>query len=158
MSDTWTSVRRNARTWAALCLFFAVALGQAGVASAQVRSDLEIKRSFERQVADIRAAITTIMTTTDADSLLGLVDSIDQEFAQDEAFLNSVLEPQSFNSVLGELRNLIAIQRSQLRTIDTQREEIVVLNQRISTITIELQRSTLQTDSLRRIKIGRAHV
>lgn len=151
MSDTWTPVRRNARVWAALCLFFAVALGQAGVASAQVRSDLEIKRSFERQVADIRAAITTIMTTTDADSLLGLVDSIDQEFAQDEAFLNSVLEPQSFNSVLGELRNLIAIQRSQLRTIDTQREEIVVLNQRISTITIELQRSTLQTDSLRRI-------
>lgn len=119
--------------------------------SAQVRSDLEIKQGFESKVEDVRKSILTILRTSDADSLLNVVNDIELEYSNDVAFLNQVLEPRTFHSILGDLRNLVAIQRSQLETIDSQREEIVVLNQRISGISEQLQFSNLQADSLRRV-------
>jgi len=121
------------------------------LALSQVRSDLEIKQSFEQKVEQVRKSILLILRTADADSLLNAVNDIELEFADNTTFLNQVLEPRTVNSILGDLRNLIAIQRSQLQTIDAQREEIVVLNQRISGISEQLQRSNLQTDSLRRV-------
>ncbi len=117
----------------------------------QVRSDLEIKQSFERKVEDVRKSIMLILRTSDADSLLNVVNDIEIEFADNRAFLNQVFDPRTVDTILGELRNLVAIQRSQLQTIDAQREEIVVLNLRISGISEQLQRSNLQADSLRRV-------
>jgi hypothetical protein len=118
---------------------------------AQVKSDLEVKQSFERKIEDVRKSILMIVRTVDADSLLAAVNDIELEFSDKTDFLNQVFEPRTVDAILGDLRNLIAIQRSQLQTIDSQREEIVVLNQRISGITDLLQFSNLQADSLRKV-------
>jgi hypothetical protein len=120
-------------------------------ASAQVRSDLEIKQGFESKVEGIRKSILIILRTSDADSLLNVINDIEIEYSNDVTFLNQVLEPRTFDTILGELRNLVAIQRSQLETINSQRDEIIVLNQRISGISEQLQFSNLQADSLRRV-------
>jgi hypothetical protein len=120
-------------------------------ALSQVRSDLEIKQGFEQRVDQIRASVTGILRTNDADSLLNAINDIELEYEEHKVFLNQVLEPRNFDQILGDLRNLIAIQRSQLETIDAQREEIVVLNQRITGFTELLLASTLQTDSLRSV-------
>lgn len=134
-----------------LVTIFVIGLAAPDLSNAQVRSDLEIKQGFERKVEDVRKSILMILKSSDADSLLNVINDIEVEYADDETFLNQVLEPRTVDNILGELRNLIAIQRSQLQTIDAQREEIVVLNQRISGITEMLQFSNLQTDSLRRV-------
>jgi hypothetical protein len=118
---------------------------------AQVRSDLELKQRFEQRVDEVRKSVLLVLRTSDADSLLNVVNDIEFEFSDRAMFLNQVFEPRTVSSILGELRNLIAIQRSQLQTIDAQREEIVVLNQRISGISEQLQFSNLQADSLRRV-------
>jgi hypothetical protein len=102
-------------------------------------------------VESVRKSVLLILRTSDADSLLGVVNDIDIEFADRTAFLNQIFEPQTVDSILEELRNLIAIQRSQLQTIDAQRDEIVILHQRISGISVQLQLSNLQADSLRRV-------
>lgn len=134
-----------------LVTIFVIGLAAPDLSNAQVRSDLEIKQGFERKVEDVRKSILMILKSSDADSLLNVINDIEVEYADDETFLNQVLEPRTVDNILGELRNLIAIQRSQLQTIDAQREEIVVLNQRISGITEMLQFSNIQADSLRRV-------
>jgi len=134
-----------------LALLLTTMLFSPDVAMSQVRSDLETKQSFEQRVESVRKSILLILRTADADSLLNAVNDIEIEYADNTTFLNQVLEPRTVDSILGDLRNLIAIQRSQLQTIDAQREEIVVLTQRISGISEQLQRSSLQTDSLRRV-------
>ncbi len=148
MNNLRTQVIRSLPLFA---LLLSTMLISPDVALSQVRSDLEIKQRFEQKVEHVRKSILLILRTADADSLLNAVNDIELEFAENTTFLNQVLEPRTVDSILGDLRNLIAIQRSQLQTIDAQREEIVVLNQRISGISEQLQRSNLQTDSLRRV-------
>lgn len=139
------------RTLTIIAAMLLIGLSVPDLTHGQVRSDLEVKQGFERKVEDVRKSILMILKASDADSLLNVVNDIEIEYADNEAFLNQVLEPRTVDTILGELRNLIAIQRSQLQTIDAQREEIVVLNQRISGITEMLQFSNLQADSLRRV-------
>lgn len=148
MSKLYSQVIRSLPLFA---LLLTTMLISPEVTISQVRSDLEIKQSFEQKVERARKSILLILRTADADSLLNAVNDIELEFADNTTFLNQVLEPRTVDSILGDLRNLIAIQRSQLQTIDAQREEIVVLTQRISGISEQLQRSNLQTDSLRRV-------
>lgn len=141
-------MKRHLTTFIALLL---ISFAAPNFTQAQVRSDLEIKQGFERKVDEVRKSILMILKSSDADSLLNVINDIEVEYADNVPFLNQVLEPRTVDTILGELRNLIAIQRSQLQTIDAQREEIVVLNQRISGITEMLQFSNLQADSLRRV-------
>ncbi len=141
-------MKRHLTTFIALLL---INFAAPNFTQAQVRSDLEIKQGFERKVDEVRKSILMILKSSDADSLLNVINDIEVEYADNVPFLNQVLEPRTVDTILGELRNLIAIQRSQLQTIDAQREEIVVLNQRISGITEMLQFSNLQADSLRRV-------
>lgn len=118
---------------------------------AQVRSDLEVKQQFEQNVEDVRKSVLLILRTSDADSLLDVVNEIDRKYDDRMAFLNQIFEPRTVDSILEELRNLIAIQRSQLQTIDAQRDEIVILYQRTSGVSEQLQLSNIQADSLRRV-------
>src|SRR5690606_34840966 len=68
-------------------------------AFSQVRSDLEIKQGFEQRIAEIRASVTGILRTNDADSLLNAINDVEVEYEEHKAFLNQVLEPQNFDQI-----------------------------------------------------------
>lgn len=116
---------------------------------AQVRSDFEIKRSFDRKIEEIRQAIPTITSANSADSLLNIVNQIENEFNKDQAFLNQTLKPKTVQDIINELRSLISVQQSQLITIDVQEQEILVLNEKVNLFSAQLAMFTKQTDSLR---------
>ena len=138
------------RTLFAWCVMM-IALGVFSPLEAQVRSDFEIKRSFDRKVEDVRKAIPTITSANTADSLLTVVNQIENEFSKDKTLLNQTLRPKTAEGILSELRSLISVQQAQLKTIDVQQQEITVLNEKVTLFSAQLAMFAKQTDSLRQV-------
>lgn len=138
------------RTLFAWCVMM-IALGVFSPLEAQVRSDFEIKRSFDRKVEDVRKAIPTISSANTADSLLTVVNQIENEFNKDKTLLNQTLRPKTVEGILSELRSLISVQQAQLKTIDVQQQEITVLNEKVTLFSAQLAMFAKQTDSLRQV-------
>lgn len=147
MTHHLTSLKRNLFAWCTMVIVLSVF----SQLQAQVRSDFEIKRSFDRKVEEVRRAIPTISSATTADSLLSVVNQIENEFNKDKTLLNQTLRPKSVEGILSELRSLISVQQAQLKTIDVQQQEITVLNEKVTLFSSQLAMFAKQTDSLRQV-------
>ncbi len=130
-------------------VLIALSFGLSVQSFAQFQSDSEVKRNFDRDIADANQAVRTIQSVAQADSLLDVINNIPAKYSDNTSFLDRVMHPNTVRSTVQNLRDLAQVTRERIRRIEQQGENVTVLEQRISELSDSVSDSNEELQRLR---------
>ncbi|MFN0159165.1 MAG: hypothetical protein ACKVRP_13975 [Bacteroidota bacterium] len=96
------------------------------------QSDFEVKENFETGCKNIKSAIEAAERTITLDSLRDDIDALERRYAPRRIFLDKAIHPQTFASMLQQLRELHTITYDRLIMIESQGTTILEYETRLS--------------------------
>lgn len=115
----------------------------------QNRSDYETYENFRSGYSALEAEIERLEGPGEADSLLGRISALEEDYAPEEEMLDRALYPQSFRSMMAELRKRARETGNKLKRIASLREQVSQLDERLTAYNSQLEHLNSQADSLR---------
>lgn len=115
----------------------------------QNRSDYEIYEDFKSSYSELEGEIDRLDRPAEADSLLGRISGFEEEYAPNEGMLDRALYPQTFRTMMTELRERARETGTKLKKISSLSEQVSQLDERLTAYNSQLQHLNSQADSLR---------
>jgi hypothetical protein len=112
------------------------------------QSDLTIKKNFEERYKFLSERVDSAKTITDLDTLKTLIDSLQNEFASKDAFLDRVLYPETYADKMNTLRGRHILTYDRVQLIRTYGVRISELEARIYALSARIDSLTTSRDQL----------
>jgi len=115
-------------------LVLLLSLASAAIVARAQESDYALKARFETRSKSLKDQITAAPTTGTLDTLGSQIDALEREFVARRAFLDKALHPQTFGSVLNDLRIYLTDTYDKIFLIQTQGLRIEELESRVAVL------------------------
>lgn len=119
-----------------------------GTAVAQT-SDYQVTKQFEKSYNDLEASIGEAMSSEEVDSLMTEVSELQNEFEDHKELLDHALYPQTFSSIIEDLKRDARNTEHKLLVIEDQDEKLTKLSDELASYRSEIDHLNTRTDSLR---------
>lgn len=106
-------------------------LAAASTLTAQVRSDFETVRAFEREMKRLSAAIDSAQTVQECGDLRVSIDQLKQEYAEDKKLLDKSLYGENFDQRFERISGKLVLAERKIGVIESQIVRIVELETQV---------------------------
>lgn len=120
------------------------------VAAVAQESDYEIKTEFSEQYAQLENALKSVSSTTQIDSLRGLIFNLESDNILHNELLDNALYPENFQSKISTLKDLANSVEQKILIIENQNDRLSQLTTEMGYYKSEINLLTVRTDSLKR--------
>lgn len=111
-------------------------------------SDYAIVQRFQATVKQLSKAIESANTVQECNSIARRIDGIQNDYQIYEQLIDNAVYPESFNSILNDLRSKLSLRRKDLTTIETHEVRIQELEVQIKELSDQIQALTAQNEKL----------
>ena len=129
-----------------IALLCALVLG--GICFAQDNSDYAIVQRFQATTKQISKAIEATSSVQECASISRRIEDLGKEFQQHQELLDKALYPDSYASIINDLRAKLALRQRDLTTIEHQGGQIQELEVRIKELSAQIDALTAQNEKL----------
>lgn len=119
-----------------------------GVCLAQESSDYAIVQRFQATAKQISKAIEATNSVQECNTINKRIENLQNDYQVYEELLNKALYPDTYNSVINDLRAKLALRQGDLSTIENQSGKIQELEARIQELSNQIATLTAQNEKL----------
>ena len=130
-------------------LSFVFLIGLSMNTQAQVRSDYEIKQSFDSEYTEVFEGLKTATTSAEIQDLLDRVEQMRNDYTDHRDLLDRVLYPETLNGALNRLRDVTQTSYNYVIRIEQQSGNVMELERQLAELSEQVQLNLVQSDSLR---------
>lgn len=115
----------------------------------QAKSDYEIQQNFKEQYKEISNKLTSADSSAYIEELVVKVKDMENTYSEHQELLDVALYPETFESEMEDLKRRALAAKSQLATIEQQKQKLQELSQQVTSYDSRLETLNSRTDSLR---------